>query len=66
MNIVEFRKTKGLSTYKFAKELGVSRSYLSKIENGIQRPGFGFIEKMKKRYPEIDVDEMFLNNKMIE
>jgi len=37
--LIELRKERGLSQYKLADLLGISRSYYSLIETGIRDPG---------------------------
>ena len=59
MNLTEFRKSLGLEQIAFANEIGVSFSYLSKVERGFQNPSFTFLCKLKKRYPEVNIDKMF-------
>ena len=48
--ILELRQKKGLSQGEFAKELGVSRSYISLIESGDRQISNNFIKKLKKLY----------------
>ena len=55
----EFRKSKKMEQIKFAQEIGVSFSYLSKVERGFQNPSFTFLCKLKNRYPEVKIDKMF-------
>ena len=62
MTLTEFKEMHHLSAYHLAEQLGVSRSYISNIENGKRNPSYAFVRKLKKRYPEINVDEMFYSD----
>lgn len=62
MTLTEFKKKKNLSAYQLARELGVSRSYISNIELGKRNPSYSFVKKLKEKYPEIDIDDMFYPN----
>ncbi|WP_082235938.1 helix-turn-helix domain-containing protein [Halobacillus massiliensis] len=45
--IKTIRKDRGLSINKFAKQAGVSKSYVSNIERGVQEnPSLGVLDKM--------------------
>lgn len=59
MNLREFRKSKKLNQKQMAKELDVSPSYYYKIESGYQNPSFEFLVKLKERFPEVNIDEIF-------
>lgn len=49
----------GMSDYKFASETGLDRMRLSKIVRGLTIPGIDVIDKIKKRFPEINLDIFF-------
>ena len=55
----EFRNSKKLNQKEMAKEIDVSASYYCKIENNYQNPSFDFLVKLKKRFPDVNIDEMF-------
>lgn len=55
----EFRNSQKLSQIEIAKEIGVSFSYYSKVESGFQNPSYSFLLKLKNRYPQVTIDEMF-------
>lgn len=59
MTLQGFRIDLELSQDQMAKEIGVSKSYYSKIESGFQNPSFEFLKKLKMRFPEVNIDEMF-------
>ena len=61
MTLKDFRKSKRLNQKQMAKELDVSPSYYYKIESGYQNPSFEFLVKLKKRFPIVNIDEMFFN-----
>ena len=44
--IIEYRKNAGVKQEAFAKELGISRTTLSFIENGSQAPSFEVLVKL--------------------
>ena len=61
MNTFEdFRKAIGMTQEAMAKELEISKSFYEKIESGERKPGRELIEKIKKKYPLLDVN-IFLN-----
>lgn len=46
---------------EMANKLGVSHSYYSKLENGNKTPSYNFLVKVKKEFPELDMN-IFLDN----
>lgn len=56
----EFREAIGKTQVEMAQELGISKSFYEKIENGTRKPSREIIEKIKTIYPLIDVN-IFLN-----
>lgn len=59
MCLKEFRDNLGLTQNQMAEEIGVSKSYYSKVESGFQKPSFEFLRKLKSRFSDVDIDEMF-------
>ena len=57
--INEFRKVKNISLEDFAETLGYSISYITKILYGQREPGRNFLKKLKKKFPEIDLNSFF-------
>lgn len=55
----EFRKSKGMTMSGFAVSLNMSPSFYYKIEEGQRQPSFAFLAKLKSRYPEVNIDQMF-------
>lgn len=49
-----------LSSTQFATEIGVQRSALSHVLSGRNKPSLDFMMKIKKRYPEINLDWLLL------
>ena len=54
----KFMDERGLSYCRLAKELGYSKSYISKVKNGRLRPSINFITKLK-RYSGLSVEHFF-------
>lgn len=52
----EFREAIGKTQEEMAKELEISKSFYEKIESNERKPGRELIEKIKKKYPLIDVN----------
>lgn len=61
MILEEFRKSKKLNQKEMAKEIGVSTSYYYKIESGYQNPSYDFLVKLKERFSEVNINEMFFD-----
>lgn len=59
MSLKEFRDNLGLTQNQMADEIGVSKSYYSKVESDFQKPSFEFLRKLKSRFSDVDIDEMF-------
>ena len=59
MSLKEFRDNLGLTQNQMAEEIGVSKSYYSKVESDFQKPSFEFLRKLKSRFSDVDIDEMF-------
>jgi transcriptional regulator with XRE-family HTH domain len=51
-------KTKNISASKFADEIGVQRSSISHILSGRNNPSLEFIQKILKKFPDINSDWM--------
>ena len=45
-NLRRMREAEGLSQEDLAHYAGINRSYLSRLENGVNNAGLGIIEKM--------------------
>lgn len=59
MKLKSFRLSQNMSQEKFAREIGVSLSMMTKVENGKANASKNFLDKVKKRFPSIDLDEIF-------
>lgn len=44
---------------EMATAIDVSASYYYKVESGYQNPSYDFLCKLKKRFPEANIDELF-------
>lgn len=54
-----FRKSLGLTSQEFAKSMDVSKSLYEKVETGDRKPSREFTTKLKKTYPQFDVNIFF-------
>ena len=59
--INNFRKEKKLTVEDFAKELGYSISAVTKFIYGEREPSKNFFKKIKKRFPDTDMNIFFEN-----
>ena len=59
----EFRARENLTQYQLAKKLDISPSYYIKVEQGIAKPGRGFIEKFIRAFPGESTDMFFGGDK---
>lgn len=57
--IKQFRTSLNLTAKAFAENINVSKSLLEKIEMGNRKPSREFLEKLKKKYPQFDVNVFF-------
>lgn len=55
----DFRISLGYTIKDFAKILGVSNSLYEKIEQGTRKPSREFLTKLKKAYPQFDINVLF-------
>ena len=58
-----YRMKKELTQQQMAEHLGISLSFLQKIETGNKTPSFYFIKKLKEKYPDFDAN-IFFNNEL--
>jgi transcriptional regulator with XRE-family HTH domain len=49
------REARGLSQGELARRSKVDRGYLSRVENGLQRPGLGFLHRVA---PELGLEDL--------
>lgn len=54
-----FRTSLGLTVREFAKSIEVSKSLYEKVESGDRKPSREFTTKLKKKYPQFDVNIFF-------
>ena len=62
--LIAFRHSKNKSIVEFAKELGMGYDNYYKIESCQRKPNFKFLMKLKKAYPEADIDDIFFNDSL--
>lgn len=55
----DFRNSLNLTAQEFANEVGISKSLYDKLETGARRPSREFLTKLKKKYPQFDVNIFF-------
>ena len=60
-NIQKYRQHRGIDQQKLADELGIDRTYLSKLENQKFSPGTGLMYRIC-RYFGVELGEMFYIN----
>lgn len=55
----DFRTSLSLTAQEFSDKIGVSKSLYDKIETGARKPSREFTTKLKKVYPQFDVNIFF-------
>lgn len=60
-----FRNSLGLTISQFASNMNVSKSLYEKVECGARKPSREFITKLKKTYPQFDVNIFFISQNHI-
>lgn len=58
LRISELRKLKGLTMEKLAYEMGISKGYLSDVENGNKIPSVEMLERIAKEL-NVDIVDIF-------
>ncbi len=58
----KFREKLGKTQEEMAKDFEISKSFYEKLEYGSKKPGRELIEKIKKKYPFIDVNIFLKQN----
>ena len=61
MTLREFRKEKGISQDRMAKELGITLSMYEKVESGRASASAAFMRRIKNRYPDANIDLLFFS-----
>lgn len=56
-----FRNSLKLTIEEFARSIEVSKSLYEKVESGDRKPSRKFTTKLKKKYPQFDVNIFFTN-----
>lgn len=57
-----FRKEKGLSQDKMAKELNISLSMYEKVEGGRAGASAAFMKRLKERFPDANIEYIFFES----
>lgn len=57
----DFRKSLDLTSEEFARKIKVSKSLYEKVENGFRKPSREFTTKLKKEFPQFDVNIFFMS-----
>lgn len=52
----DFREQLGKTQEQMANDFEISKSFYEKIESGAKKPGRELIEKVKKKYPFLDIN----------
>lgn len=55
----DFRNSLGLTIQEFASSIKVSKSLYEKVESGARKPSREFTTKLKRKYPQFDVNVFF-------
>ncbi|MFS0819019.1 helix-turn-helix transcriptional regulator [Lysinibacillus sp. 1P01SD] len=59
VELKKMRKELKLTQKSMAKSMGVSLSMYEKVERGHKKASRNFMESLKKKYPEVIIDEVF-------
>lgn len=59
VNIRKLRVRRGLSQEAFADHAGIDRTYVSRIERGLQNPSLSIIEKLARAL-DVKLSELFV------
>lgn len=54
--LLDLRKRKNLSALEMANKLGISESLYRKVECGQRAPSRFFMKRLKKEFPEVDMN----------
>ncbi|OKL36225.1 helix-turn-helix domain-containing protein [Domibacillus mangrovi] len=57
----QFRKEKKLTQREMADYIGVSLSMYEKVERGYIKASRNFMDALKEKYPQIDIEQFFFN-----
>ena len=58
-NLKKIRTDRNYTIEQFAEILGVSKSLIEKIESGHKKTSRNFLERLKNKFPEIDINIFF-------
>lgn len=57
--LILFRKSLNLNKKEMAAKLKISYSYYEKIESGERKASNNFLTKLKKKFPQFDINIFF-------
>lgn len=57
----EFRQKHKLTQEQMAKQLEITVSHYKAIEYGQRNPSFELMERLKKSFPKMNIDKIFLS-----
>lgn len=63
VELKQFRENLKATQREMAEDIGFSLSMYEKVERGTVKASRNFIEAMKKKFPNIDIDYIFFNQK---
>lgn len=61
LQLKQFRKEKKLTQQEMANSIGVSLSMYEKVERGYIKASRNFMDALKVKYPQIEIDKIFFN-----
>ncbi|GAA0115689.1 helix-turn-helix transcriptional regulator [Clostridium senegalense] len=64
--LVNFRVKQKLTQQEMSKKIGTTLTFYSKVELGERNPSYNFIVKLKKEFPNANVDSIFFDNELHE
>ncbi len=59
LRLKNFRKEKGKTQESMARSLGITLSMYEKVENGKTGASAAFMKRLKKSYPDADINYIF-------
>ncbi len=58
----QFRKEKELSQLAMARQMEITLSMYQKVESGRARPSYAFMERLKRAFPDANIDALFFSH----
>lgn len=60
----QLRLSKSMTQENLARRMDITLSYYSQVERGVLSPSSMFMWKLKRAFPEINIDEMFFSDEV--